>query len=155
MTGIPAQEHAARRERLVEHCAARGLDGYVLFDEHYVKYFAGFVFLATERPVAFVGNTSGDEAVFVPEFEVDRIRAETSYERVEPYVEYPGLEHPMHVLGRLLASMGIRAAGADNDGYPGILGYSGPPLSEVLARPVEPLAPFAESLLVRKRDAGG
>jgi Xaa-Pro aminopeptidase len=153
LTGIPPAEHTARRERLVEHCASRGLDGYVLFDEHYVKYFAGFVFLATERPVAFVGNTSGDEAVFVPEFEVERIREETSYERVESYVEYPGLDHPMHGLGRLLASLGIRSAGADNDGYPGILGYSGPPLSEVLSRPVEPLAPFAESLLVRKSEA--
>jgi Xaa-Pro aminopeptidase len=153
VTGIPPEEHQARRARLVEHCSARGLDGYVLFDEQYVKYFAGFVFLATERPVAFVGNTSGDEAVFVPEFEVDRIRDETSFERVEPYAEYPGLEHPMHVLGRLLASMGIGSAGADGDGYPGILGYSGPPLSEVLSRPVEPLAPFVETMLVRKSAA--
>ena len=47
MTGIPPEELQARRARLVEHCAGRGLDGYVLFDEQYVKYFAGFVFLAT------------------------------------------------------------------------------------------------------------
>jgi Xaa-Pro dipeptidase len=151
--GTPAQELEARRERLVDHCGSRGLDGYVLFDEQYVKYFAGFVFLATERPVAFIGDTSGDEAVFVPEFEVDRIRAESSFERVHSYCEYPGREHPMHILGRLLASMGIGSPGADSDGYPAILGYSGPPLSEVVCGPVAALAPFIESMLVRKSEA--
>jgi len=151
--GIPEQELRTRRERLLEHCGARGAEGYVLFDEHYIRYFAGFVFLATERPVAFVGNASGDEAVFVPEFEVERIRAETPFERVEPYPEYPGHEHPMQILGRLVASMGIRLAGADSDGYPGILGYAGPPLSEIVGAPVVPLAPFIESEMVRKSDA--
>ena len=38
----------------------------------------------------------------------------------------------MLILGRVLADMGITGAiGADNDGYPGILGYQGPALSEV------------------------
>jgi Xaa-Pro aminopeptidase len=152
--GIPADELRSRRERLLEHCRANGLGGYVLFDEHYVKYFAGFVFLATERPVAFVSTVNGDEAVFVPEFEVDRIRAETAFERVEPYPEYPGREHPLEILGRLLASLGLHAPlGADSDGYPGILGYTGPPLSQVVGGDVAPLAPFVESLMVRKSEA--
>jgi Xaa-Pro aminopeptidase len=154
MTGIPADELRARRERLLEHCRSRSLDGYVLFDEHYIKYFAGFVFLATERPVAFVGNGAGEEAVFVPEFEVARIRAETEFERVDSYPEYPGREHPLRILGRVLASMGMSApVGADQDGYPGILGYRGPPLSEVVEGSVAGLAPFIESLMVRKSDA--
>ena len=73
---------------------------------------------------------------FVPEFEVERVRAETAFERVESYPEYPGLEHPMLILAALLADMGIRGAiGADQDGYPGILGYEGPPLSEVTEQP--------------------
>jgi Xaa-Pro dipeptidase len=152
--GIPSDELAGRRERLRAHCRERGLSGYVLFDEHYVRYFAGFVFLATERPVAFLGNASGDEAVFVPEFEVERIHAETPFERVEPYPEYPGREHPMRILARVLGSMGMSAPlGADNDGYPGILGYTGPPLSEVVGGPVAPLAPFVEGMLVRKSAA--
>jgi Xaa-Pro dipeptidase len=152
--GIPQDELLARRERLLEHCRERGLDGYVLFDEQYIKYFAGFGFLATERPVAFVGNARGDEAVFVPEFEVERIQEESSFERVESYVEYPGREHPMVVLGRLLESLGISAPlAADQDGYPGILGYSGPPLSEVAGGGVEVVAPFIETMMVRKSDA--
>jgi Xaa-Pro dipeptidase len=153
-TGIPADELLARRERLLEHCRERGLDGYVIFDEQYIKYFAGFGFLATERPVAFVSNAGGDEAVFVPEFEVERIEEETAFERVESYVEYPGREHPLLVLGRLLESLGMSApVGADQDGYPGILGYAGPALSEVVRGAVAPLAGFIEGLMVRKSDA--
>jgi Xaa-Pro dipeptidase len=153
-TGIPPEELLERRERLLEHCRLGELDGYVLFDEQYIKYVAGFGFLATERPVAFVSNARGDEAVFVPEFEVERIREETPFERVESYPEYPGRVHPMHILGRLLASLGISTPlGADQDGYPGILGYAGPPLSEVMGGPVAPLAPFIERQTVRKSEA--
>jgi Xaa-Pro dipeptidase len=91
--------------------------------------------------------------VFVPRFEVERIRAETSYERVESYPEYPGVEHPMLILARVLEDMGIRGpAGADNDGYPGILGYQGPSLSEATGRPVRSLAPEIEHMLARKSD---
>jgi Xaa-Pro aminopeptidase len=151
---ISEEEHRARRERLLAECRRLDLSGYVLFDEQYVKYFAGFGFLATERPVAFVGSVGGDEIVFVPEFEVERIEAETPFERVESYPEYPGREHPMVILGRLLAGSGMTGAvGGDQDGYPGILGYAGPPLSEVTGGTVAPLAPFVESLLVRKSDA--
>ena len=153
-TGITADELATRRERLLEECRSRGLSGYVLFDEQYIKYFGGFGFLATERPVAFAGNQHGDEVVFVPEFEVERIREESLFDRVESYPEYPGREHPMHILARVLGALGIDApAGADQDGYPGILGYSGPALSEVVGGAVAPLAPFIEGLMVRKSEA--
>ena len=153
-TGIPAAELAARRETLLQHIRGNALTGYVLFDEHYIQYFTSFGFLATERPVAFVGNASGEMAVFVPEFEVERVRAETEFERVESYPEYPGDEHPMLILARVLVDLGITGgAGADQNGYPGILGYEGPALSEVTGQPVVPLAPFIESLMVRKSEA--
>jgi Xaa-Pro dipeptidase len=153
-TGIPAAELHGRRERLLEHVRSLELAGYVLFDEKYIQYFTSFGFLATERPVAFVQNGSGDMAVFVPEFEVERVRSETAFERVESYPEYPGTEHPMRILQRVLEDMGIRGAfGADNDGYPGILGYQGPALSEVAGASVVDLAPFIESLMVFKSEA--
>jgi Xaa-Pro dipeptidase len=126
----------------------------VLFDQHFIRYFANLGFLATERPVAFVANTAGDLAVFVPEFEVERVREETDYERVESYPEYPGLEHPMVILARLLADMGMRGSvGADSDGYPGILGYEGPPLSEASGQTVVSLAPTIEHMIARKSEA--
>ena len=152
-TGIPTEERERRREQLLAYVRGQRLTGFALFGQDYIRYFTAFEFLATERPVAVVGNAGGELAVFVPEFEVERVRDETTFERVESYPEYPGLEHPMLLLARLLADMGVGAAAADEDGYPGILGYQGPPLSEATGRPVVPLAPFIESLMVRKSDA--
>ena len=153
-TGIPSEELQARRETLLRHVRSEKLAGCVLFDQDYIRYFTGFEFLATERPVAVVASAAGELAVFVPEFEVERVRAETEFERVESYPEYPGLEHPLLILGRVLRDIGITGAiGADQDGYPGILGYQGPTLSEVAELTVRPLAPFIESLMVRKSEA--
>jgi Xaa-Pro dipeptidase len=152
-TGISADELAARRSRLVDHVIEHGLDGYVLFGEKVIQYFTSFGFLATERPVAVVGSAAGDLIVFVPEFEVERVREETDFTEVESYPEYPGLEHPLHILGRVLADRGLRRLAADSDGYPGILGYAGPALSDVTGTAVAPLAAYIESLLQRKSPA--
>jgi Xaa-Pro aminopeptidase len=139
---------------LLEHVRSQKLGGYVLFDQHYIQYFTGFGFLATERPVAFLSTASGAEAVFVPEFEAERVRAETAFDRVDCYLEYPGTEHPMHILQKALLGMGITGAvGADQDGYPGILGYQGPTLSEVTGDQVTNLAPFVETMMTRKSEA--
>lgn len=154
ITGIPQEELSARRERLLTHIRAQRLSGYVLFGQDYIQYFTSFSFLATERPVAFASNAAGELMVFVPEFEVERVREETEFERVESYPEYPGLEHPMLILARVLRDMGITGAvGADNDGYPGILGYAGPSLSEVLAGTTTDLGPVIESMMVCKSEA--
>jgi Xaa-Pro aminopeptidase len=153
-TGIPAAELEGRRARLLEHVQGEGLDGYVLFGQDYIRYFTGFVFLSNERPVVFAESASGDTVVFVPEFEVERTRAETAFERIESYPEYPGIEHPMKIFARVLADLGIRdAIGADEDGYPGILGYQGPALSEVTSSRVVPLAGLIESMMARKSES--
>jgi Xaa-Pro dipeptidase len=152
-TGIPAAELESRRERLLEVVRREKLSGYVLFDADYIQYFTGFCFLSTERPVVFAQNAAGEMAVFVPEFEIERVRAETAFERIESYPEYPGLEHPMRIFARVLAGLGVLGAiGADQDGYPGILGYEGPPLSEVTSSTVAPLAAVIEGMMVRKSE---
>jgi Xaa-Pro dipeptidase len=143
VTGISAEEFADRRQRLLDLGQA-----WVLFDDKYIRYFTGFVFLATERPVAVASNAAGELVVFVPEFEVERVRAETSFERIEAYPEYPGLEHPMKILARVLADHGVGGAiGADQDGYPGILGYEGPSLSEVTGASVTLLGREIEGMM--------
>jgi Xaa-Pro aminopeptidase len=153
-TGISASELETRRERLLEHVRALGLTGLVLFDQQYIQYLTSFSFLSNERPIALAQNAAGEMAVFVPEFEVERTRAETAFERIESYPEYPGLEHPLPIFARVLADLGIRdRIGADSDGYPGILGYEGPPLSEVTGATVTPLAPTLEHAMVRKSAA--
>jgi Xaa-Pro aminopeptidase len=152
--GISDAELDERRERLLHHVRRQNLTGYVLFDQDYIQYFTRFSFLATERPVAFLQNTAGEMAILVPEFEAERTHEETSFERIETYREYPGTEHPMLVLGRAAADMGVRGAvGADQDGYPGILGYQGPALSEVIGASVVSLPSFIEGMMARKSEA--
>jgi len=148
---IPAAEFQERRERLLAHVRQLGTSGYVLFDAAYIQYFTGFWFLSNERPVVYAQSAGGDAAIFVPEFEVARTRAETDFDRVESYPEYPGLEHPMTLLARVLADLGLAGAiAADQDGYPGILGYQGPPLSEVTGASVRSIADAIERMMARK-----
>jgi len=152
--GISAAEFADRRARLLEHVGAVGAAGYVLFEPTYVSYFTGFWFLSNERPIAYLQAASGEDAIFVPQFEIERTRAEASFERIESYPEYPGREHPMTALARVAADLGLRnTVAADADGYPGILGYQGPPLSDVAHVRVLPLAARIEEMLVRKSPA--
>jgi Xaa-Pro aminopeptidase len=146
MAGITPAEHAERRARLLERAPA----GVVLFDADYIRYFTGFNFLATERPVA-IAFTDGAVAAFVPEFEVERTRAEADFDRVDSYAEYPGETHPMKLFARALADIGLSGTiGADQDGYPGILGYRGPALSAVTGAEVTPLADQIEAMIARK-----
>jgi Xaa-Pro dipeptidase len=153
-TGIPAAEFQERRERLLERVRRDSLSGYVLFGADYIQYFTDFWFLSNERPVIYAESVGGDSAVFVPEFEVERTRAETAFARIESYPEYPGLEHPMLLFARVLADLGIRdAIGADQDGYPGLLGYKGPPLSEAAGASVAPLGDVIEGMMARKSES--
>jgi Xaa-Pro aminopeptidase len=151
---ISDAEFADRRARLRVHAADAGASGYVLFGPSYVNYFTGFWFLSNERPIVFAESAGGEGAIFVPEFEVERTRAEASFERIESYPEYPGLEHPMTILARVLGDLGIRErVAADQDGYPGILGYQGPPLSEVTGATVVAVDAAIERMLARKSPA--
>ena len=92
ITGIPAAELQERRERLLEQVRRLGLTGYVLFGADAIQYFTGFWFLSNERPVIYAESTGGDSAIFVPDFEVERTRAEAEFARVASYPEYPGVE---------------------------------------------------------------
>ena len=149
--GIPAAELEERRERLLEQVGARGASGYVLFDQSYIQYLTGFWFLSNERPIAFAQTTSGESAIFVPEFEVARTREEGGFERIESYAEYPGLEHPMVIFGRVLEDLGMWGqVAADQDGYPGILGYQGPALSTITGSAVSPISDMIEAMMARK-----
>jgi Xaa-Pro dipeptidase len=151
---ISAAEFQERRERLLEQVRDASATGYALFAPTYVHYFTGFWFLSNERPIIYVQNVDGDDAIFVPEFEVERTRAEASFERIESYPEYPGLEHPMRILARVAGDLGVGGRIAvDQDGYPGILGYQGPPLSEVTGAEVVTVDSRIEAMMARKSPA--
>jgi Xaa-Pro aminopeptidase len=91
---ISTSEYRARCEVLLEHLKLSGLTGAVLFENYYILYYAGFAFIPTERPVAFVMNTKGEKALFVPRLEVEHAQANAVVERVAQYVEYPFEPHP-------------------------------------------------------------
>ena len=151
---ITPQEFESRAARLLEHVQAQSLDGVVLFDNYYILYFTGFAFIPTERPMAFVMNVRGDKAMFVPQLEEEHARSKTGFDRVEHYVEYPYDPHPMQVLKKTLAEMGIAGRiGADSDGYPWILGYRGPSLSELTGATVARVTAFVEDLMMVKSPA--
>src|SRR3982751_936161 len=145
---IPPAEFQGRRDALLARVRERGATGYALFGPSYIHYFTGFWFLSNERPIVYVQNANGDDAIFVPEFEVERTREGASFERIEQYPEYPGREHPMRILARVVTGLGMRGTiAADQDGYPGILGYQGPTLSSVTGAEVVTVDAFVESMM--------
>ena len=151
---ITPAEFQTRAAKLLDHIRAQGLSGVVLFDNYYILYFTGFAFIPTERPIAFVMNAQGERAMFVPRLEVEHAKSKTGFQRVDHYVEYPFDPHPMQVLKKTLADMGIRGKlGADSDGYPWILGYRGPALSELTGATVVRVTSFIEDLMMIKSEA--
>jgi len=148
---IPTKEYRARCEVLLEHIKLSGLTGVVLFDNCYILYYAGFAFIPTERPVAFVMNTKGEKALFVPRLEVEHAQANAVVDRIDQYVEYPFEPHPLNKLRDILEDMGInKQYAADRDGYPWILGYKGPSLSELMGEKPLGIAAFIEEQMAIK-----
>jgi len=151
---ISPDEFAARADRLSEHLSTAGLTGAVLFDNYYVLYFTGFAFSPTERPIAFVLRADGERAMLVPRLEAEHARGATGIERIAHYDEYPGDPRAETVLGGLLTELGIATQiGADQDGYPWILGYQGPSLSELTGAEVVRVSAFIEQLMAVKSEA--
>lgn len=98
-----------------------------------VFYLTGFAFIATERPIALVVATN-TTLLFVPRLEEEHATAYAAVDRVVSYPEYPSEKHPMQRLADTMTGLTLDRArlGVDGDGYPGVMGYRGPRLSEAL-----------------------
>ena len=155
--GIPAAELEARRERLLEHVAARAARAATSSStQHYIRYFTGFGFLATERPVVFAQSAAGEMVVFVPEFEVERVRAETAFERDRVVSRVPGHRAPdADPRAACSPTSGSAARSAPTrTAIPGILGYQGPRAERGHGEPRSRRSrPSIESMMVRKSEA--
>lgn len=132
---ISREEHLRRTAQARTEAARRDLDALVLFSPTQVFYLTGFAFIATERPIA-LAVTPETTVLFVPRLEEEHASAHAAVDRVVSYPEYPAETHPMHRLTELLINLGLaqKRIGADSDGYPGVMGYRGPRLGEVLPR---------------------
>ena len=81
--------------------------------------------------------------MLVPRLEREHAQANALVQHVADYPEYPSETHPTESLRELLAQMGLNGRlGADHDGYPWILGYRGPSLTELSPR----TSPFARAM---------
>jgi Xaa-Pro dipeptidase len=151
---IPPQNYRKRLDRLCQYLQAQKLSGAVLFEREYILYYTGFAFIPTERPLAFVLNDRSETALFVPRLELEHARSNAHIGRVDHYIEYPDDPRPETVLQNTLAEMGIiEAYGADHDGYPWILGYRGPSLTELTGRTPTQIAAFIEDQMMVKDGA--
>jgi len=151
---IAADEHRARCEALLERLRGDGLTGAVLFDPYYVLYYVGFAFAPTERPIALVLGAEGHRALVVPRLELEHAQANATVDRVEHYSEYPGEPRAETVLASTLESIELEdKIGADQDGYPWILGYRGPTLGELSGATVVRIVERIEEQMAVKSEA--
>jgi Xaa-Pro dipeptidase len=151
---IDAGEYRQRRERLLGHDDATGLDVLVWWGNHRVMYLSGFAFVPTERPIALVMGSGGETVLFVPRLEVEHAEAYAHVDRVVAYPEYPDRIHPMEHLADELRGMGnVRRFGGDGDGYPKVMGYRGPKLSEVTGATYSALDDRLETMMQVKSPA--
>jgi Xaa-Pro dipeptidase len=150
---IQEVEYLERTSRLAAYARNEGLDGIVLFDPTYVLYYVGFAFVPTERPMAFALNADGDGGMLVPRLEREHAQANALVSEVADYPEYPGETHPSEALRSLLGKLGLRERfGADHDGYPWVLGYRGPTLTELVGvTPVKVTAFIEDQLAIKSR----
>jgi Xaa-Pro aminopeptidase len=151
---IQQAEYEKRLESLAAHLTEHGLTGAVLFDPYYVLYYAGFAFAPTERPIAFVLTAGGTGGMLVPRLEREHAQANSAVEHVADYPEYPGESHPSEALRGLLDEMGVKPPfGADHDGYPWVLGYRGPSLTELTGTTPEKITGAIEDQMAIKSAA--
>jgi Xaa-Pro aminopeptidase len=151
---ITPEEHRARCDALLERLDAPGLAGVVLFDPSYVLYYSGFAFVPTERPIALVLAADGVRALVVPRLEVEHAQSRSALDSVRHYDEYPGEPRAETVLEKTLADLGLAGTiGADQDGYPWILGYRGPTLSELTGANVIRVVEAIEEQMAVKSEA--
>ena len=148
---ISDAEYAQRNERLLEFIDELKVSGLVLYDADYIKYYTGFAFIPTERPMAYVISRAGERALFVPRLELEHAGSMSVIDRVAHYLEYPDLKHPQYVLLDLIKDMGIDGViGADSDGYPWIFGYRGEPLSQLTgSQVINCRAPIEDQMMVK------
>lgn len=119
-----------RREIEKRECAAM-----IVFSPLNIFYLTGYTIIATERPTALILPVNDEPVLFIPRLEEDhsKFRVSQIKKRIV-YFEYPGIEHPMKILAKGLEDLKLddKKLAVDAPGYPGIMGYTGPLLSEVL-----------------------
>lgn len=127
-TELPASEYERRLATIRDRLADEDAEAGVWFNATSIEYLSGFHHIQTERPVALL-VTQDELAITVPRLEVERVEPEPRIDAVYHYFDYPGGK-PIETVATMLEEHGIESVVADADGAPGVMGYSGPSLSE-------------------------
>ena len=152
-TPIGPATYQARRARIADLARDAGAELSVWWANHRVFYLTGFAFVPTERPIALVVTAESEAVLLVPRLELEHARAYAHVDRVEAYPEYPGERHPMHHLADLARSLGLRSRLAgDGEGYPKVMGYTGPRVTELTGTSFAPLDDVLERMMQVKSD---
>jgi Xaa-Pro aminopeptidase len=148
---IATEEYEIRIEKLRSCLENENLTGVVLHDRDYILYYTGFAFIPTERPIIFAMNSKGQKGLFVPRLEMEHAAGNALVDRVDYYLEYPFQPRPEQIFKDVLNDLGITGDyGADQDGYPWILGYRGPSLTELLGNSPKIVRSFIEDQMMIK-----
>jgi len=152
---LPREEFSCRQDRLRSELTKSGLAGAVVFHPVRVTYLTGFAFYPTERPIALILPVDAAPMMLVPALEEQHLLSQSPTLKVHAYPEYPGREHPMLQLGRLVAARGrgMDNWGSDCEGYIDLNGYQGPLLSEVLGRTVSCISDLVDRMRMVKSAA--
>jgi len=151
---ISRDEHLRRTAQVRAEAARRGFEAMVLFSPVQVFYLTGFAFIATERPIALVVAPTAT-VLFVPRLEDEHAHTYAAVDRVVSYPEYPSEKHPMLRLAETMTGLKLDRAkiGVDGDGYPGVMGYRGPRLSEAVPQTTVTVArDLIEDMIMIKSD---
>jgi Xaa-Pro aminopeptidase len=152
---LAAGEIGRRQEALRSSIHHDGLDAMVVFGLTRIFYLSAFFHVPTERPVALVVPVDRPISLLVPALEEEHLRARVSeLGPLAVYPEYPGTDHPMHFLQRLLADLGLAQGrlAADSDGYGDYMGYRGPALSTLVERQVRVAPDLVDDLRLVKSE---
>ncbi len=123
---ISDREYERRKERLLEIVKERGGSGAIVISPSSVYYFSGFRFIPTERPIAFLMNSSGESAIFCPYLEEEHAKRYAKVDEVFSYYEYPGERSPEEEFAEALKEMKISGKiCSDSSGFPRYCGYKG------------------------------
>ena len=150
---IKAEEYEIRIAKLQSYMEVENLTGIVLHDRDYILYYTGFAFIPTERPIIFTVNSKGQKGLFVPRLELEHAAGNALVDRVDYYLEYPFQPRPEEIFKDVLNDLDISGNyGADQDGYPWILGYRGPSLTELMGNsPKIVRTPIEDQMMIKSK----
>ena len=133
IAGIPEHEFNYRLSRVAKALEENGQEGMVFFSAASIAYLTGSPMMQTERPMAFIYKTDGTRAMLVPRLELEHAQETVKNCDIRWYPEYPSERHPMYFLADLLKELKLdKKVAADGMGYPGVYGYHGPSIPEVV-----------------------